>query len=137
MASNRHNAREAVMQTIFAHEFRKEIDPYATLKYFIKEFFPKLLDDSFAIDLLKGVLENKQFLLDVIQQEAPHWPIDRIAPIDRAILEIGCYEIMFSRDVPPIVAINEGVEVAKSFGDLNSAKYINGVLSMGMHKYQP
>ncbi|MBP7058004.1 transcription antitermination factor NusB [Candidatus Gracilibacteria bacterium] len=137
MASNRHIAREAVMQTIFAHEFRKEASPLDTLKYVAKEFFPKLTDMVFAEELLKGVLEKRDFLFDVIKQEAPQWPIDRIAPIDRAILEIGCYEILFSKDVPPVVAINEGVEVAKSYGDLNSAKFINGVLSTVMHKYKP
>ena len=137
MASYRHLARSAVMQTLFAHEFRREVDPVSILKYIVKEFYPDLADLKFAEDMLKGVLEKQQFIFDVIREEAPQWPIERIAPVDRAILEIGCYEILYSEDVPPIVAINEGVEIAKSFGDTNSGKFINGVLSTVMHKYKP
>lgn len=137
MASNRHQARSAVMQTLFAHEFRKDAEPMALLEYVTDEFYPGLDDTKFAYELLNGIMEKQQFIFDVIREEAPQWPIERIAPVDRAILEIGCYEIMFSKDVPPIVAINEGVEIAKSFGDTNSPKFINGVLSTVMHKYKP
>ena len=137
MASYRHLARSAVMQALFAHEFRKEADPESILKYVVKEFYPDLTDTKFAEDMLRGLLEKQQFIFDVITEEAPQWPIDRIAPVDRAILEIGCYEILYSEDVPPIVAINEGVEIAKAFGDTNSGKFINGVLSAVMHKYKP
>ncbi len=137
MASNRHQARSAVLQTLFAYEFRKDTEPMVLLEYVAKEFYPALEDTGFAKSLLNGILEKQQFIFDVIREEAPQWPIDRIAPVDRAILEIGCYEIMFSVDVPPVVAINEGVEIAKSFGDTNSPKFINGVLSTVMHKYKP
>ena len=125
------------MQTIFAHEFRPGVDPDEVLEYSCREFGDKLKDLGFAKDLLKGVIDKKQELIKIIQVEAPEWPIDRIAPIDRAILEIGVYEIMFSGDVPPVVAINEAVELAKSYGDTNSAKFVNGVLSTVMHKYNP
>jgi transcription antitermination protein NusB len=136
MASYRHLARIAVMQTIFAHEFRAGVDPDETLKYCSVEFSDKLKDMGFAESLLKGVLEKKQEILEIMKIEAPEWPIDRIAPIDRAILEIGIYELIYSIDVPPVVAINEAVEVAKSYGDTNSPKFINGVLSTVMHKYK-
>lgn len=135
MASYRHIARIAVMQTIFAHEFRGG-DPEALLKYNSHEFVDKLKDMTFANDLLHGILEKKEDILLIIQEEAPEWPLDKIAPIDRAILQLGVYEILFSKDVPAIVAINEAVEVAKSYGDTNSAKFINGVLSTVMHKYK-
>jgi len=124
------------MQTIFAHEFRAGVDPDETLKYCSVEFSDKLKDMGFAESLLKGVLEKKQEILEIMKIEAPEWPIDRIAPIDRAILEIGIYELIYSIDVPPVVAINEAVEVAKSYGDTNSPKFINGVLSTVMHKYK-
>ena len=137
MASYRHLARIAVMQSIFASEFRDGVDPAETLKYNCSEFKDKLTDLSFAEDLLKGVIEKKEEIVKIIKEEAPEWPIERIAPVDRAILEIGIYEIMFSGDVPPVVAINEAVEVAKSFGDTNSPKFVNGVLSTVMHKYKP
>lgn len=137
MASYRHLARIAVMQTIFAYEFRAGVDPHEVLKHRAADFADKLKDLSFAENLLKGVLENKEEILKVLQQEAPEWPIERIAPVDRAILEIGIYEVLYSKDVPPVVAINEGVEMAKSYGDTNSAKFVNGVLSTVMHKYRP
>lgn len=137
MASYRHLGRIAVMQTIFAYEFRKGVDPDIMLEYCSREFSDKLKDMGFAVELLKGVIKKLPELVEIIKTEAPEWPVDRIAPIDRAILEIGIYEIMFSGDVPPIVAINEAVEMAKGYGDTNSAKFINGVLSTVMHKYNP
>jgi transcription antitermination protein NusB len=137
MASYRHLARIAVMQTMFAYEFKSNVDPEKTLKYCIKEFYTKVEDASFAEALVKGIIKHREEILKTIQTEAPEWPIEKIAPIDRAILEIGAYEILFSDDVPPVVAINEGVEIAKSYGDTNSAKFINGVLSSIMHKYRP
>lgn len=125
------------MQTIFAFEFREGVDLDVQLKHCTQEFSDKLKDKSFAENLMKGVFENKDEIYKVMQEEAPEWPIERIAPVDRAILAIGIYEILHSKDVPPIVAINEGVEIAKSYGDVNSAKFINGVLSSVMHKYRP
>lgn len=71
----------------------------------------------------------------MITKEAPEWPFDRIALADRVILEMGAYEVLFSKDVPPVVAINEAIEIAKVFGDVNSSKFINGVLSTIMSKY--
>jgi N utilization substance protein B len=127
----------AVMQTIFAYEFREKVDADKMLEYNAREFSDKLHDLDFAKELLKGVIKNRDFILQVMQEEAPEWPVDRIAPVDRAILEIGIYELLLSKDVPPIVAINESVELAKSYGDTNSAKFINGVLSTVMHKYRP
>lgn len=136
MASYRHIARIAVMQTLFAYEFRGG-EPKDILNYNLQEYRSKIQDLSFAESLLSGTLEKKKDLIDVIQAEAPEWPIDKIAPVDRAILELGTYEILYSEDVPPIVAINEAVEIAKSFGDTNSPKFVNGVLSTIMHKYRP
>lgn len=137
MASYRHLARIAVMQALFAYEFREGVDPQETLKHCVEEFSDKLKDTQFAEDLLQGIIVYKDEIYKIMQKEAPEWPVERIAPVDRAILGIGIYEIMYSEDVPPIVAINEGVEIAKSYGDMNSAKFINGVLSSVMHKYKP
>jgi N utilization substance protein B len=136
MASYRHLARIAVMQTVFAFEFREGIDADQLLEQNLKEFSDKIQDPSFAVNLLKGVLKMHTELFQIIRDEAPEWPVEKIAPVDRAILEIGIYELLYSKDVPPIVAINEGVEMAKSYGDTNSAKFINGVLSTVMHKYR-
>lgn len=137
MASYRHLARIAVMQTLFAYEFREDVEPADMLEYCAGEFADKLKDNEFAFDLLQGILSKRKEILEIMQKEAPEWPVERIAPVDRAILEIGIFEIMYSKDVPEIVAINEAIEVAKSYGDMNSAKFINGVLSSVMHKYKP
>ena len=138
MASYRHLARIAVMQTIFEYEFsgqdgpEKDIKPYDRLVYNIKQLASKIKDVSFAKSTLEGVLKNQKKIYKVLQKNAPEWPIEKIAPVDRAILEIGIYEIVFSDDIPPVVAINEAIEIAKVYGDTNSAKFINGVLSAVM-----
>lgn len=131
MASYRHLARTCVMQTIFTVEFR-DTDPDKTLKEVLKEFAPKVTETEFAEKLLKGVIDHKNEILETIQKFAPQWPVDKIARVDRAILEIGVYEIVFSDEVPDVVAINEAIEVAKHFGDENSPKFVNGVLSSVM-----
>lgn len=136
MASYRHLARIAVMQALFAYEFRQQkVDSKEMLTLTTKEFSKKLKDTTFAEELLAGVIKNQEDILQILQAEAPEWPVDKIAAVDRAILEIGIYEIIFSKDVPPIVAINEGVEIAKSYGDVNAPKFVNGVLSTVYHKY--
>jgi N utilization substance protein B len=123
------------MQTLFSYEFRNgTVQP--DLESNCLEFADKLTDLSFAKDLLNGIMENLSKIRAIISTEAPEWPIERIAPVDRVVLEIGAYEILFSKDVPPVVAINEAIEIAKVFGDLNSGKFINGVLSTIMNKYR-
>lgn len=136
MASFRHIARIAVMQTIFAFEFRGG-EPQDILTYIVDELHPKLKDKEFAAMLVKGVSEQITKIQEIIQENAPEWPVDKIARIDRAILEIGVYELLHVKDVPPIVSINEAIEIAKSFGERNSGKFINGVLSSVMNKHCP
>lgn len=143
MASYRHLARIAVMQTIFEYEFldrfddldEKEKNPVSKLEYNIKQLSRKLDDTSFAKNTLKGIIKHHDDIFEIIKENAPEWPIDKIAPVDRAILEIGVYEIVYADDIPPVVAINEAIEIAKSYGDTNSPKFINGVLSTVMTKY--
>lgn len=143
MASYRHLARTCVMQTIFEIEFRngslddskEERDPRKLLEAILNEFAPKLTEKEFARETLDGVLKNQKDIIDIIQKYAPEWPIDKIARVDRAILEIGVYEIVFAKDIPPVVAINEAVEIAKHFGDNNGQKFINGVLSSVMKNF--
>ena len=131
MASYRHLARTCVMQTIFMTEFR-EASPEKTLEFLLDEFAPRMTEREFAFKTLEGVIKNKKDILKTIEKYAPEWPVDKIAGVDRAILEIGIYEILYNEEVPPIVAINEAVEIAKHFGDENSPKFINGVLSSVM-----
>jgi N utilization substance protein B len=135
MASYRHLARTCVMQTIFTFEFNGG-DPEKILTKILDEFAPKLSEKDFAFKTLRGVLEHQEEILKMVQEFAPDWPVDKIARVDRAILEIGAYEIAFANDVPQVVAINEAIEIAKHFGDDNSPRFINGVLSsiMGSNK---
>ncbi len=134
MASYRHLARTCVMQTLFSTEFKEE-DPLKVLDAILDEFAPKLTEREFAVDTLKGVLKNREGIHELIRKFAPQWPIEKIAHIDRAILEIGVYEIAFSDEVPPVVAINEAIEIAKHFADQNAPRFINGVLSSVMKEY--
>ena len=134
MASYRHLARTCVMQALFTYEFRGG-DAEKLLSSMLKEFAPRLSETDFAYATMKGVIKNRKKILALITENAPEWPVDKIANVDRAILEIGIYEIVFSKEIPPVVAINEAVEVAKHFGDLNSSKFINGVLSSIMNKF--
>lgn len=138
MASYRHLARTCVMQTLFAVEFKKsgvEVDAKKILDKILDEFAPKLTEKEFAHETLDGLLQHKNEIFNLIQKYAPQWPVDKIAKVDRAILEIGTYEIVFSKDVPPVVAINEAIEMAKQFGDENSSKFVNGVLSSIMKNH--
>jgi len=146
MASYRHLSRIAVMQTIFEYEFlsnikhsnskQKKLVPKKLLKYNIQQVADKIKETSFAEQTLTGVLDHHDEIIQMIQENAPEWPVDKIAPVDRAILEIGVYEIVFSGDIPPVVAINEAIEIAKTYGDTNAPKFINGVLSSVMTKYK-
>ncbi len=94
------------------------------------EFAPAAGDTPFVEELLRGVIERKQDLDLVIEKAAPEWPLERIAPVDRNVLRLGLYELLFAdRDkVPAKVAINEAIELAKTFGGENSGRFVNGVL---------
>lgn len=105
------------------------------LEYVLEQFCPKLTSLEFSHNTLKGVLEHREKIKTILTKTAPEWEFEKIAPVDRAILEIGIYEIIASDGVPPIVAINEAIEIAKEYGNNNSPKFINGVLSTVMKTY--
>lgn len=128
MASSRHLSRALVLETLFAYEFRGG-DPEAILEYVAQEFEGKISDLSFAYELLNGVIAHLKEIREFIEKNAPQWPIDKIAPIDRAILEIAIFEMLHSKDVPAVVAMDEAIELAKSFSGENSQKFVNGVLN--------
>jgi N utilization substance protein B len=109
--------------------------PEEILKRNIAEFATDTKDKPFMERLLKGVLAKQEDLDAVISKAAPEWPIDKIARVDRNILRIGLYELLFSdrNEVPAKVAINEAIELAKSFGGDSSGRFINGVIG-GVYK---
>lgn len=132
MASNRHLGRIVAMQTLYEHDFRGgdseglKLDPILSRN--LDEFRSSIDDTNFVEDVVEGVHSHQQEIDGIIAPAAPEWPVEQIAKIDKIILRIGVYELMIKRDVPPKVAINEAVELAKSFGGENSSKFINGVL---------
>ena len=132
MASNRHLGRIVAMQTLYEHDFRGgdaaelHLDPI--LQRNLDEFRSSIDDTNFVEDVVEGVHRHQQEIDGIIGPAAPEWPVEQIAKIDKIILRIGVYELMVKRDVPPKVAINEAVELAKTFGGENSSKFINGVL---------
>jgi transcription antitermination protein NusB len=132
MASNRHLGRIVAMQTLYEHDFRggdaSALDVSPILNRNLDEFRSNIDDTNFVEDVVDGVHKNQQVIDGIIGPAAPEWPVEQIAKIDKIILRIGVYELMVKRDVPPKVAINEAVELAKTFGGENSSKFINGVL---------
>jgi len=130
--ANRHLSRSVVLQSLFEWDFRGYHDEQ--IKEIItrvsKEFAPGMGDFSFIDDLATHVLAKKPDLDKIIEKAAPDWPLDKISVIDRNILRMGLYELLFAdrAEVPAKVAINEAIELAKSFGGENSGKFINGVL---------
>lgn len=134
MASNRHLGRIIVLQSLYEYEFRtKAGDQTADIDSIVAkniEPYAKALGDTeFVYQLARETAKHFDELDVTLQPLAPEWPLSTIAAVDRNILRIGLYELQFTPDaVPPKVAINEAVELAKAFGAENSSKFINGVL---------
>jgi transcription antitermination protein NusB len=130
--ANRHLSRSIVLQSLFEWDLNS-IEKSAmseTLMRNVEEFAQNKSDTPFMEKLLDGVLQKQTELDLIIEKAAPEWPIDRIAPVDRNILRLGLYELLFSdrKEVPAKVAINEAIELAKQFGGENSSRFVNGVL---------
>lgn len=130
--ANRHLSRSVVLQTLFEWDFGSKDSSLVPdiFKRNIDEFAPGHGDFVFMDSLLNGVLDKQKDIDLIIEKAAPDWPIDKISLIDRNILRIGLYELLFAdrSQVPPKVAINEAIELAKTFGGETSSKFINGVL---------
>jgi len=143
MASNRHLGRIIVLQSLYEYELRQQSgDTTAEIDTIIAkniEPYAKALGDvEFVYRLGKSVIENLDDLDKVLRPLAPEWPLESIAAIDRNILRMGLYELSeCCETVPPKVAINEAVELAKAFGSDNSSKFINGVLGTVYRQIYP
>lgn len=133
MSANRHLGRIVALQTLYEEDFRRECADKAfklatVLARNIERYRETIDDKAFIKQLVNGVAKHQSQIDDIIRPVAPEWPIEQIARIDRIVLRIGVYELILAKDVPPKVAINEAVELAKAFGGDNSSKFINGVL---------
>ena len=141
MASNRHLSRIIAFQTMYEWEFlavkiskhefdtkkiRQTIEPILVRNY--QEFSSSVENRDFIDQLVWGVFDNKVKIDSIISPAAPEWPIAQIALVDLVILRMGIYELLFAQEVPPKVAINEAVELAKAFGGQSSSRFVNGVL---------
>jgi len=119
------------MQSLYEWDFSGEkSDLEKIVERNIEEFGPGLEDENFIWQLVTGVVEHLKEINEIISKAAPQWPLSQISIIDRNVLRIGIYELLYEdkEAVPPKVAINEAIELAKSFGGENSGKFINGVL---------
>lgn len=153
MASNRHLSRIVAFQTMYEWEFlvgrchedlTENADVHVGMVPILdrnyNEFAASIESREFIDNLVWGVVDNKEKIDSVLAPAAPDWPIDQIALVDLIILRMGIYELLFTNEVPPKVAINEAVELAKAFGGENSSKFVNGVLGTifrASDKYDP
>lgn len=136
--ANRHLSRSIVLQTLFEWDFMSEEKDkiwtnqktHESLKRNLKEFAPGLEDDVFVFSLTEEIFKKIGVIDEIIKKAAPEWPLHKISVVDRNILRIGLTELLFGdrKEVPPKVAINEAIELAKTFGGENSSKFVNGVL---------
>jgi N utilization substance protein B len=129
--ATRHLARTIVLQSLYEWDFYEhQADLAGILERNMKEFGPGIDEPDFVWRIAKGVIEHMKELDDIIKRVAPEWPLNQIAIVDRNVLRIGLYELMYAdrNEVPPKVAINEAIEIAKNYGGQNSPKFVNGVL---------
>lgn len=130
--ASRHLARSIVMQSLYEWDFwgRDEKRLPSIIERNLGEFGPGLDEVEFVKRLVKGIIEHISELDAIIEKAAPEWPLNQITVVDRNILRLGLFELLFSdrKEVPPKVAINESIELAKTFGGESSGKFVNGVL---------
>ena len=130
--ANRHLSRSVALQALFEWDFNDntKFDIAEAVNRVITDMAPGLEGEDFAQKLTTGVVAKKDKLDNIITKAAPDWPLDNIAIVDRNVLRIGLYELIFGNktEVPERVAINEAIELAKTFGGENSGKFVNGVL---------
>ena len=130
--ANRHLSRSIAMQSLYEWDFKgMEVDELDKIvKQNTKEFGPGIEESDFVFKIVHGVAENLSKLDKIIEKSAPEWPVDQITIVDRNVRRIGLYELLMGnrKEVPPKVAINEAIELAKTFGGESSGKFINGVL---------
>lgn len=127
--ANRHHSRTIALQSLFEWDFNgREGEIKKIVREQIKNINSANPDAEFVLQLAEGVAGNLSDIDRLIVKHAPEWPIDQIALIDRNVLRLGIFELAFLKEVPPKVAINEAVELAKNFGGETSGKFVNGVL---------
>jgi len=129
--ATRHLIRSIVLQSLYEWDFsERKADLIKIVERNLNEFAAGVDEPEFAWRIINGVTANLNQINEIIKKVAPQWPINQVFIIDRNILRIGLYELLYAdhNEVPEKVAINEAIELAKNFGGPNSGKFINGVL---------
>jgi len=138
--ASRHLSRSIVLQSLYEWDFYKKIPVLKDItERNIKDFGPGLEELDFIWQLIEGITKHREELDKIIGTAAPEWPIEQIAIIDRNVLRIGLFELLYANkeEVPPKVAINEAIELAKTFSGPTSGKFINGVLGTVYKQLSP
>jgi N utilization substance protein B len=138
--ATRHLIRTVILQSLYEWDFYdKKKDVTEILERNMAEFAPGVDEPEFGWKIMQGVAEHFNEIDNIIKKAAPEWPLNKIAIIDRNILRIGLYELLFANpdEVPPKVAINEAIELAKNYGGPNTARFINGVLGTIYREMNP
>ena len=127
--SNRHLCRALALQSLYEWDFYGgSLNAVEILKRNIKEFSPDLDEKEFAERIVAGVIENQNTIDGAITKFATDWPLPKITTVDRNVIRIGTFELTYTHEIPSKVAINEAIELAKTFGGESSGKFVNGVL---------
>lgn len=126
--ANRHLLRTLIMQSLYEAEFhpKQKLGDIAA-RGLTQTSYDKT-EEQYVADTVAGLTKRRAEIDKLITKHAPEWPLEQIAAIDRCVLRLGIYEVLYSDEVPPKVAINEAVEIAKMFGGENSSSFVNGVL---------
>lgn len=138
--ASRHLSRSIVMQSLYEWDFyNKKGALKEIVDRNIRDFGPGLEDVSFIWSLIDGITKHNAKIDKIIEKAAPEWPIPQIPIIDRNVLRIGLYELLYANkeEVPPKVAINEAIELAKTFSGRTSGKFVNGVLGTVYKQIDP
>lgn len=130
--SHRHVSRSLCIQALFVWDFNgyhTETLP-EIIEYVVREFGAGIDDATFIQETIQGVVAKRPLLDEIIQKAAPEWPVEKIGLVDRNVLRLGLYELLFGdqSQIPPKVALNEAIELGKAFGGENTGKFVNGVL---------
>ncbi|MFH1868601.1 MAG: transcription antitermination factor NusB [Candidatus Omnitrophota bacterium] len=128
----RTRAREVALQILYQYDIRKEDPGMLIDDYWKREYLSEnKLDDSvrdFAAILVKGTIDNLEKIDSMVISYTENWKLERMAVVDRNIMRMATYELLFMHDIPPKVSINEAVDLAKKYGDVDSGKFVNGIL---------
>lgn len=130
----RHLSRQAALQALTSLLLQGD-EEEKVIDYVHKEFAERLTDISFLQELVHGVRKYQKEIDIILENFAPEWPVEKLDPVERSVLEIGIFELVYTQTPAPVI-INEAVDLAKEFGDDTAGKFINGVLSSVARKHK-